>query len=535
MADEKITLRQFAVEKGLSFDAIVRAATDGSININKKHDRASLERVLHTLDPLAQIVSDESAGNLSSETHIVRIRIPGENIYYVTIMRAGKVKLTKDANGNIDTSDPREGIDELINILAYSTMFDTTKRIDLNKKTKKDPKTKKPRTFKPTRDKPGYVLDPQVISYFLENADALAHSALVNPEKIRKGHTLSGRDDLEEIIEDKKFLEKARTIGAVLEAEPIMSYLAQHKREISQKTKKFIGEIIDKEDVRTTAGEVLFEYIDQKDRQRTKLRALCEKADSALPLYKRFYEEKTKRGLEDKGEHFVICFRELALRVFDSAKKAGAEIPNESLEEYISNTSKWVAYSKAADYVKGDSYLQKNIVKKIKDEKDPRHPRDKIFEVVSDLGKMVLDPDHTYDKIFYKFILAGLWMEGIIEKETEEGTKPRTAAGTLNDYTDGLGNLIEKYPTYDRLLKKAFTKELDKGTFSEGYDLSTQAQCSTFGRLLYSSLTEKEQDKFTTMKGEERPLEKEGTYLVRILRSYVGINRDYFKDSMSKK
>ena len=208
----------------------------------------------------------------------------------------------------------------------------------------------------------------------------------------------------------------------------------------------------------------------------------------------------------------------------------------EDFKRYISSTAKWVAYAKAADYIKNDEYIQKNILPKLRTTEDERSSRDKIFEAVSDLGRLVIDPDHSYDKIFFRFLVAGLWMEGVMEKETDKGSEPRTIGGAMNEYTDGIGNLIERYDLYDRLLKKAFVKQLEKGVFDEKKtELNTQGECSTFGRTLYDSLLDKDKGRFTSIRYEERPLTECGTYLVRLLRSYIGINRQYFVDEIEKR
>ncbi|MBS3151820.1 hypothetical protein J4230_00255 [Candidatus Woesearchaeota archaeon] len=535
MTDGKITLKDFARQERLSYHELVRLAVDGNIDTKRPQDRRELEELLHRLDPLARTTtSEEPTGNSGSDTKIVMMRIPGSNIYYVTIMKGGKVILTKGQDGNLDLSDPQQGLDEITDILAYSTMLDTSNRIDSAKK-KKTGKKGKP-TFKPTKDKPGYVRDQALDTYLIENADALAFFALANPEKIKKTRTFTNRDDLEEIINDPAFLETATNLGLTIEVESITSYVAKHRGEISRKTKRVITEIIEKEDIRKTAGEVLLEYIIREDREKKKLRELCEKSESVLPLYKRFIDKKISKRLDDKGEHFVICFRQLALDVLYSVKRTGIEMSKEDFKRYISSTAKWVAYAKAADYIKNDEYIQKNILPKLRTTEDERSSRDKIFEAVSDLGRLVIDPDHSYDKIFFRFLVAGLWMEGVMEKETDKGSEPRTIGGAMNEYTDGIGNLIERYDLYDRLLKKAFVKQLEKGVFDEKKtELNTQGECSTFGRTLYDSLLDKDKGRFTSIRYEERPLTECGTYLVRLLRSYIGINRQYFVDEIEKR
>ena len=535
MTDKKVILGDFVRERGLSYDDLIRLAIDGNIDIRKPQDRESLEALLHELDPLVRATSsEETSTNLVLETQIVRIRIPGRNIYYVTIMKGGKVIMTKDVNGDLDLSHPKQGLDEITDMLAYSTMLDTARRIESTKKTKTGKGGKNP-TFKPTRDKPGYVRDPALDIYLLENAQALAFNALSSPEKLRKGQVLTTRDELEEVIDDPKFLATATELGFAIEAESITSYIARHRGEISRKTKRVINKIIEKQEVRKIAAEVLLEYIDRADPKKQKLRVLCEKSDSILELYKKLNDKKLAERLDDKGEHFVICFRQMSLDVIYGIKKIGIEISRDEFNKYITSTAKWVAYAKAGDYIQGDDYIQREILPKLRAIED-RASRDKIFEVVSDLGRLVIDPSHSYDRIFFRFLIAGLWMEGVMEKETEKGVESRTLGGAMNEYTDGVGNLIERYGLYDKLLRKTFKKHLEQGAFNEkNLALSTQAECSIFGRSLYDLLDDKDKIKFTSIRDGTRPLTEGGTYLVRLLRSYIGINRKYFIDEIQKR
>ena len=161
------------------------------------------------------------------------------------------------------------------------------------------------------------------------------------------------------------------------------------------------------------------------------------------------------------------------------------------------------------------------------------HVRDKIFDAVCEMGKRVIDPTHIYGAQHFRYLVDGLWMEGLMEKEVGGEVLPRTPGGALVEYTDGLGNLLENYRTYDMLLKTAFDRLLTKGSFDRKWrGLDTQIRCASFGRTLYAALLESERARFRRMKGEALPLKPDGTYLGRILRAYVGINKNHFAEAV---
>ncbi len=529
----RITLAQFIKEKGLNFNDLIKLGK--SADPNKRYEKSELEELIRNISALSHSETEGEINYQGLDTQLVKIRIPGKNLYYVTIMKAGKVKITNNERGELDLSDPRDSLDDLLDMLAFSAMFDPAKRIPMIKHKRKSGGKNKPPVFKPTKDKPGYIRDPALDNFFAENADALAYEALMSPSTFKKEHTINSIDVLEQIIEDKVFLDRLRTQGLEIECESITSYVAKNKGTITKKTKKFTGQIVDKEDIRGISQKLLLEYVEIEDASRSRLRKLCESPDSALDIYKELIQRRDKIGSEDKGEHFMICFRQLALEILGAALKAGASMDGEEFKSYISNTGKWVAYSKAADYVRTDNYIQRNIITILKDNNDESKKRDKIFEATTEIGKLIVDPNHTYGPHFLKFIISGLWMENLLLKEVEGGIERRTSTGASTEYTDGLGNLIERYETYDKLLKKSFRRLLEeKYSDLEELELNTQASCSTFGKSLYNELTPREQDRFSRL-SNDTPLTKDGTYLGRILRQYIGINKKTFLDEIKKK
>lgn len=530
----KMTVDQALREGHLSFDDMVRAAKDGIIDTRKKYAPDELRGLLAKLNPLVSGGdTDRELYSPGSDTYLVKLRLPGTNLIYITLMREGKVLFTKDLAGGLDLSNPREGMDDVLDVLAWTTMFDPTRRQAMLKaKGRKGGKGGKKKQFKPTKAKPGYVRDPLVDRYFADNADPLAFYALSSGGSFKKGQVLRGRDDLEALIADEAFLGKAEGLGLEIEVESVTSYVASNRGAISSRARRVIDTIIEKQEVRSAAGRLLAVYIEKDDRERRKLRKLCESPNEASPIYKALITERDKTRGEDKGEHYVIAFRELALRVILEMSERGKRIPRDELDKYISSTRRWVALAKAADYVRTDRYVQDRIIPDLRDISDEESARDRIFNAVCKVGKLVVDPDHLYDTLLLRFVVEGLWMEGLMMKV---GGKERTPHGASVEFTDGMGNLVERYSLYDRLLRRSFDKLLSKGEFDDVKEIYGAATCLNFGERLYDALLDRDKKRFARLRDEDVPLTMGGTYLGKILRAYVGINREEFLEAIEKK
>jgi len=540
MQGNKLSLKEALQSGALSYEQMMRAVADGHIDSRKKYTVDELKDVLSIMNNLISDTSSEDTGNLSDlDIHLIKIRMPGTNIIYLTLMKDGKVVLTKNKEGKLDLSNPQQGLDHLADVLAWHSMFEPNKRQGSMKRPEderkpkgdKPKKTKDSPTFKPTKEKPGYVRDPIIDKYFMDNADPLSYAAWTSALKYKKGQVIKGREGLEQVITDKNFLDKIDGLGMEIEAEPLSSFLASKRGLISSKTRRLLDSIIEKEEVRMVAGRYLANYIEEGDNERVKLRKLCESAESVQEIYKNLVEERDKIKGDDKGEHYVIAFRELALRILFKTGK----ISEDEFQTYKSNTRKWVGLAKAADFIKNNDYIKTNIIPGLREREENERIHDKIFNAMCNLGKMITNPEHTYDKIFVGFIIDGLWMEGLMEKKLKDGEITiRTVAGAKAEYRDGLANLMEHYNLYHKLLSNSFNKMLKEGKFDNGLSLEKTADCSGLGLNLYNELSPDNQSKFTRIKNSQ-VLKSTGTYITRLLRAYVGINRDYFTNKVEQK
>jgi len=523
---DKFTAGKAMREGKMSFEDLLEIAAKGKFKAGKKFKREDLKVLLEELKEISQFSHQYNEIAYSQDIQLVQFQVPGKNLIYVTLLRGGEVILSKDTAGDIDLSNIMPGFREhVVDAMAKASMALDTKPLKKKKVSKKGGGSG---TYKPTKDKPGYVSDPCIEQFFRENARSLAHADLRGTIFEREPVIISGQDALEKVIVDEGFLKKARQSNLSIKVEPIKSYLARHRKGIKRRVEQIVGEIINKPEVRTIASKLMNEYSPAGDRELKDLQKLCSSDDIIFDIYRKLDEAKNEKGGDDPVECYVICLRELAIRKLGSACENGT-ISDEDFETFRKTTRGWVGRAKAADEIKVMPYIQEKIIPKLKGKGEDEKARDKIFDAICEMGKLVMDPNHLYGAQHFNYLVDGLWMEGLMEKEVKGEITQRTPAGAKTEYADGLGNLLENFQRYDSLLRTAFSTLLDEGRFDKKWlGLETQGRCVSFGKMLYAALPDREKSQFRRIKGPDVPLTEGGTYLAKILRAYVGINREHF-------
>lgn len=530
MKDTKKTLEQALRTSELNFHQLVTAAVHGRVDLGKKYDSEELRKVLsESVAPLAQ--GRSAAGSSlyipNNEVQLVSMRIEGTNINYLTLLIGGRVHLTTESDGTLDLSHPEMGLDILLDILASSSTIDPIRAVAEHKGKKKIGPRAKP-SFKPTKERPGYVCDPILERYIVDNAEVLAYAALTGVRSYEGERTLKSMDELESVIEDRAFLDKAREHGITLAVQPIMGYIGLHRETLAKKVRRYVTAITEKEVVRRIVGQFVLSHIDSTDREKKRLKELCSSPEIGTDIYQRLVKERDSAGDDERGEHYVTCLREMVMTIFREMLTSQGTVTQDEFLQYRLTTRTWVAGAKAADYVKTDPLVQKEVIPLLRDG-DISSFNDRMFRAMCSVGRKVLDPEHLYNPYLVHLIVRGLWMERLLEKEDKGSVTIRTQKGSMVEYTDGLTNLITRYSEYDSLLKASFDDLKAKEELPiDNIELDSQDRCSHLGQGLYKNLTDENQRKFSHLRDSSIPLKDTGSSLGRLLRLYVGINRDYF-------
>ncbi|MBW3017675.1 hypothetical protein KY325_00785, partial [Candidatus Woesearchaeota archaeon] len=450
-----------------------------------------------------------------------------------------------NAAGDLDLDNIMPGFDDyFIETLARESLALESPNVKGKKKKKKKTEKKpeeeeeeegKEKSFKPTKEKPGFVRDPCIAQFIKENASALAAAELRGAKYQREKQIIGGKDALEKAISDKEFLEQANRSNLQITVEPITSYVARKKGQIQRMVSQNLGEIVSKPEIRTIAGKMLQQYSPIGDYELKTLVEVCSDPSAIFELYQKLCSERDQIQGEDAGEPYVICFRQITL------KKLAAACTNDAVSKEDFDTCKrvtkgWVGRAKGADKIRKSRFMQDEIIPDLREKEEDEKARDKIFNAICKIGLTLIDKSHYYMPLEnWYHIIDGLWMEGLMQKEVGGELVKRSPQGAIVEYADGLGNLLKNYQRYDTLLKESFDKLLKQGRWDQKWrGLETQTRCVRFGKLLRAALPESKRRQFSHLDNPNTPL-KDGSYLHRILRAYVGMNRDYFASAIEER
>lgn len=314
---EPRTLREHLKAGTLSMDQMVRGLSDGKFDSRRKYSSDELRGLLdQEIGPLSgtTVGYQEALDSFPrDEVQLVSMRLPGKNIYYLTLMIGGKVVLTKDADGQLDLSDPKQGIDHILDEYAAATAGESVQSVKEGKPSPGERKGKgkdkdkdkgdknkngkdKPPEPKPTKDKPAFVADPSIEQFFYQYAGPLGCAELESNgdsggEGKRGGKTfkISGREELEEIVDDSEFLDQADRLNLQLEVQSLTGFLNEkpNRARIRRTQARLKKEIIRDPEVRRAAGTLLQEYVLYDDyvvtfpERRKDLQELCQRIRKA--------------------------------------------------------------------------------------------------------------------------------------------------------------------------------------------------------------------------------------------------------------
>ncbi len=578
---DKMRLTEAAKAKPLSVEEILLAGKSGKIpSPRAKLTREVLEAHIKELYELseAQRLSEEDIARLSSDTQVVQMHIKerGLEFIYVTLMIDGQILLPTSESELVDLErEERHGIEPLVHYVGDAHVFDPI----ATPQRKAAPQKKGP-TKTPPKQKPIIVRHPVVDQYFQQKSKGLAF-ALENSTHHR-GRVISAVSDLERVITNQEFLQRAVHGGWTFEVEPVTSYVCGLKRRIRAYQKERYRELFEGTPV---LRDVVFDYYgsllaragvrepDKKDRSAHAF-AVCrhdvvlgQEEDNILTLYKDIMDRKGKASKSGEpesarfeGQHYIIVLREFlrentneARQILSSAQKEkifhefvkkyeqdsdfvrdfeGSDVDTKwdmMVEKVTEATRKWVTNALAADEVRKSDYIQREIIPLLRRDCSPDTVVNNNFNAFAKLAKLVVGPEKRYDPNQLRMYIRGLWVEGLMEKNVEGRLEPRTAEGLMSEYTNGLQNLLVKYKIYDGALKSAFQQMLDRGDFDrEGLHLETQARCTSFGFDIYKEALPADKERFTRLHQPDVPLKAGGLYMSRILRMYVAVNREWF-------
>ncbi|MAG60487.1 hypothetical protein CL619_01750 [archaeon] len=507
----KISLEDHVGGGNISPADYVRAITQGGLRHDHAYDLSTLNETLEPILSAAEIPSEIEFG--SSDVYIVKITLPDSGVVYHTLMVGGKVVMTRGQEGKLTLAEPTTGVSDLVDILAHAAVFSGQAKTTTTQAKKKG----NPNPKGTPRPHQTVLMDQALLDYFETNATFLAFGYL-DPSTDLSELTFSGPDQLERIIDDKSFLSFASGKNVKVEAQTVAAHLKRLKTKISRRVRVYHSELSEAPHIRRAVAEITEKYVGS-DNPFTSLQDLCTKIDVVKDLYNDLELIRGRDQGENPIEHYIIGLREVSLTMLGD--EMGVGTPEH--KNAINSTARWVAYSKAADYVSQDQFVVEKIVPVLIDDDTETNPIDKGFKAICLAAQKVVDPNEAYDPLFLRFVVRGMWMQDLLRSQS--GDKLGGVSANT-EYTDGFGHYLTRRAVYAPLLDEAFNDLLSEGAI-EDVDLKTRLSHETLGFQLYDSLSVADQNKFSRLTTTNAPLVR-GSYLGRILRWHVGLQRDEY-------
>ncbi len=380
--------------------------------------------------------------------------------------------------------------------------------------------------------------DPLAVEYIERHANVISYENFTDGQG-KEPKIVSGTTERLAVIDDSELVRKLEAERYEVKVTSLHSFLRRNDAQIKHRIEKYAKELLDDPAFLDTVTKVRAEYA--LGRKRT-LIDLCEDQDSGRELYNRFRTDTSATFVQK----YLLCFRFLVterLEDWQKHKKIG-EIPSETMEVYRSNMQSWIGMAKAADYVHDNEWVQQQVLPLLQGDA----PRNEVevqlcennrFTALLNIFQAIMnkrsDPGVIPEARFYRCVVNGLWVLGHMDSYQKDGRRePNTFKSHKVMYTDWVGHLFEKYDSYDAILRSSFEKRSPKARDKmKELDLNIDLDCERFGVLLYDTLPSQEQKQFSWVYDASRPLCEDGETLKRILRFYVGHNRDWMQKKLT--
>ncbi len=534
MASEgnKSSLNLEQLTRGLSPEDTLRLLQQGKFRPGKRYSPEQAQSFLNALAPVMRDASPEDAPyHLPAEgegAYLLRIFNPGANMFYVTLVVNGVPLFTRNSEGDLDQSSLYESEDPLLRRIVEAGMPEDVqaffKRKSVPGAGDGDDKKKKRKKTHRVRDKPSFVFDPQIESFLKQCGEALVFEALENISFGEVKETVSGQD-LENLL-DAQLLRKVRSQGFQVTVQSLTNYVACSRKRIRDLRRIYVSDFLATEDITRLVSKYLREF-------RGKLPELINRSRNEELVFedgKEMYFWFAKEDQKITVQHAVDGLRATLFRLY------GDKLGKDEYLRFREASAKWLAYAKAADYVKREEFIQEKIVPLFREaaetEEERKAARNVNFEVMSILGRRIIEDEQQALPLYLRMTVRGLWMFDYFERDVGAEKNPmRTARGVDTEYILPLVHYLDRRNAYEPLLFAAAERLQREGhLLGEGVD--TAAGCEALGRKLYVTVPKKTREEVFTdrRKGYEgRPLVADGTHLGRILRTHVGIHRERYQ------
>ncbi|MBI2666555.1 hypothetical protein HYX13_02995 [Candidatus Woesearchaeota archaeon] len=532
--EEKLSLERLSLERlaqQLSPQETLRLIQQGKLQTGRRYSPEQAKKFLTALTPVVEeAASKDTTSRLQAEregAYLLRIFNPGANMFYVTLVINGIPLFTKTPEGKLDQSLLYEDEDPLLRKIVEAGMPEDVQTYFKNtqKGKGKGKKKDKNKTHR-VKEKPTFVFDPKIENFLMQCGEALVFEALENASIGEVKETISGQE-LESLL-DVNLLRQVHSQGFQVSVQSIANYVACSRRKIRELRRIYVSDFLATEEVTQLVSKYLKTFGE-------KLPELLRRSPNedlvfvdAKELYFWFAGESPKMAVQ----HAVDGLRATLFQLY--AGKLGKD----DYLRFRDATAKWLAYAKATDYVRRDKFIQEKIISLFDNTIDENgahaRARDVNFEVLSRLGKRIVEDEQQALPLYLRMTVRGLWMFNYFGRDRGAEKNPmRSAHGVDVEYVQPLVHYLDRRQTYDPLLFAAAEKlekqELEK-VLEEG--LETAVGCETLGRKLYTTIPQKIRERVFTdrRKGYEgRPLVADGTHLGRILRAHVGIHRETYQ------
>jgi len=525
---------------GIPAEEIFKLMQKGGYKPNQKVTPEELQEVLRKFSTAAvpqKTTLDELLGEVE-DVHLVFIRDSVQNIEYVTIAYGGKVFMTLDDEGKLSREYVLDNIDDLFKTLVESGLPNKQPlQTKARGKGGGSPSGKKKKDQ--TRGKPQIFYDPHLINYFNENAHLIVHDACSSESEART--RIREAQDLERILPGE-FLHRAAHNGIEVHAQKCAAFIAAHGPQIRQRRVIYLSGILNDEAVQRSISDFLDQMVYKDSKESRILSEFATRADNARLVYNWF--SNPAHRLQKYAPHDVVTgLREFLLMGHKKDPELATRIGDETLE--------WIAVSIAGEYVRTNEFMQKDVVpyfKKVAEGVGIEHTRwltgDEVFEGMLNCARKVVDTETLFTLKQYQFCMRGLWALGLLVTDKKESGNQRKLRSSLVTYVDPMSHLVKRFKIYDPLLKKAFAEGLGKAEYSSVSEMRNQRDYSALAVLLYRHihpappLSPKDTVFLSLNERDVRvlnpPYTSGGDHLSKILKMYVGINKDFFNQRLKK-
>ena len=256
-------------------------------------------------------------------------------------------------------------------------------------------------------------------------------------------------------------------------------------------------------------------------------------AESELPFQeaKMIYHWILDQKYDSEPHIIVGAFRYGILKLVEKAE--------DPIYDNIRDSSAvWLAYAKAADYVRQDRYLQEKILPLFEAQQKPAEAN---FEVLLQLVNRLTRPEEKNGLQLSNMMFEGLWMLDYLKND--KGVL-RAGKGTETEFQIPTNYYLRGRSWIKSMLDKSFEQLLRKDEFidySNGEEYLTSAlSCQEFGIKLFKQIDpdiRKEKFVRTNRKddhGNKIPLDEKGTHLKWVLRLHTGMERSTYLDRIKE-